>query len=345
MAKKKRGKVKGASKDARRRQERSSGFNYLKLPKGVELLEVEPKSRIKFDVIPYEVTDSKHLDRDASEGLVMEGDFWYKKPFKIHRDIGVNNETVVCPTTFGRVCPICDYRKKLLNEGDAEEEAKALRPSLRNLYIVIPRDSDDFDEKIHVLDISQYCFQDLLDEELEENEDAERFANIEDGLTLKVRFSEGSVGKNKFPEASKIDFKEREEPLDESILDDVPNLDEILVALPSEELGSKFHAIDDADEASEDDKVTEDGDENEDEDEKPRRTQRKRKSVNKESKKEDEDEKPKSSKKGNKSKSKEKDDECPFGHEFGVDTDETDDCVDCNVWNECTDAKEANEED
>ena len=134
--------------------------------------------------------------------------------------------------------------KKRAKNGADPEELKAYNSSLRNLYAVIPLDSKKYDAVIHILDISQWAFQDHLNEELREDEDNEIFPDLEEGKTLKVRFSEDSIGKNKFPVTSKITFVDRKEAYEESILEDVPNLDELLKSLTYEELEAKFFELD-----------------------------------------------------------------------------------------------------
>jgi len=32
---------------------------------------------------------------------------------------------------------------------------------------------------------------------------------------------------------------------------------------------------------------------------------------------------------------------CPYGHRFGVDTDNFDDCADCELWDDCIDKKQS----
>ena len=36
------------------------------------------------------------------------------------------------------------------------------------------------------------------------------------------------------------------------------------------------------------------------------------------------------------------DNECPYGHEFGVDTDSFNDCEKCDLWDACNEAKNNN---
>ncbi len=218
-----------------------ASYGYLNLPKGIKVFSPEPGGKHTLDFIPYEVTDKYHLDRDTDVGIAVPGELWYKKPFKVHRNVGVNEETVVCPTTFGKPCPICDYAKKRKDEGAEQDELKALRPSKRNLYAVIPIGEKKHEESIHVWDSSQFLFQDLLNEELEENDDYLVFPDLEEGLSLKIRFDKTTFGSSKpFATASRIDFLKRKEGYNEDILEEVPNLDEMLKVLSYKEIDNLF---------------------------------------------------------------------------------------------------------
>ena len=110
----------------------------------------------------------------------------------------------------------------------SDDSVKALKPSMRNLYIVIPKGNKKYDEKPHIWDISQFLFQDKLNEEIQESEEYETFPDLEEGYSLRIRFSEEFFGNNKYADTSRIDFKKREKPYKESILDEIPHLDELL---------------------------------------------------------------------------------------------------------------------
>ena len=169
----------------------------------------------------------------------------------------------MCPTTFGKKCPICEYRAKLLRSGNAKkEETDALRPSNRVLYNVIPIDHKKLDAVPHLWDVSEYAFQDLLDNEINENEQYEDFADIEIGNILQIRFTEEKVGKNAFCKANRIDFLERDEQYDESILKKVADLDKTLIVLSYEELEQKFLEMESSeyDDDDDDDIIDEDDD-------------------------------------------------------------------------------------
>lgn len=265
------------SKNVEKQRSEGRSYGYLNLPNGVELFK-ETKGRITVDIIPYVISNPHHADIDKDSGIEV-GTLWYKMPFKVHRGIGPGDgETVVCPTTFGKPCPICEYRKKRQAEGADKDEIKALNPSKRNLYAVIPLGVKDFEEKIHIWNTTDFFVQELINKELEENEDMACFPDLEDGFSLKFRFDEESFSGNKYYKPSRLDFDERD-AYDESILDEVPDLDKCIKVQSYKELEALLFQVEPEDV---DDTVIADDD---DEDEKPIR---RKKTVEKE----EEDEKP-----------------------------------------------------
>jgi len=368
MAKKKRtSKFRGkVAQSAKKQVAQGSQYGYLNLPKGVNIWKEEPKSKVKIDILPYLVTDPKHPDPDATVG-----EPWYCRPYKVHRGIGPNNDSIVCPTSIGQKCPICEYRAQRLKDGadSQDDEIKALKPSRRNLYVVVPLNVDGYEKKPHIWDISQFLFQDMLNEEILEDEDYEIFPDLEEGLTLQLRFSEETFMKNKFAKINRIDFIEREEQYGEDYIKNVPNLDEILQIKSYEEVYAFFFEVPVESEEEEDEEeekpkrkkksfssmredeefMKEEEEEEGDDDEDDEDDIEEEEEDDIEEEEEEEEEKPKRPKKtkakketGTKKKSakKSKDDKCPYGHRFGVDTDEFDDCDDCDLWEECIDEKE-----
>jgi hypothetical protein len=358
------------------KQSQDSKYGYLNLPKGMSMFKEEPGSRVSLDIIPYVVQTSVHADRDDEYGTAVPGALWYKVPFKIHRNIGANKDTIVCPTTFKKPCPICEQRAQLIKDGVSwdDDAVKAIKPSNRNLYFVVPKGTKDYNEKVHVWDMSKFLFQDKLDEEIQENEEYDTFPDLEEGYTLRIRFSEESFGSNKFASTSRIDFVERKKPYDESILDDLPCLENLLEVKPykviealffgnlspeeaEEEVdkpkpkgGQKNDPSDDDDDddtgeeetkknrrrpepddeeeddedgdSGDDEASTDDGDDGEGDDEEEATYRKKRQNVKKKKGKED---KP----------------TCPYGHRFGEDIDDYDDCNDCDLWGACIDASDS----
>lgn len=339
MAKKKKSKFRGnVSDDIQKQKQRASSYGYLKLPKDVKIYKEEAGGKALLDIMPYMVTSKRHPDKNEETSRAVPGELWYKLPFKIHRNVGGGNDAVVCLSSFGKPCPICEFKAKRHKEGAEKDETDLLKASLRNLYVVIPIGDKNYEEVPHIWDISQYLFQNLLNDEIEENEDYEVFPDLEEGLSLKIRFDKKSIGKNSFAEASRIDFKERDEVYDESILDEIPSLDEVLNILSYKDLEMKFFELDEDD-------VEEEKEKEEEEESKPR----KRKKIKKEEEEpeeeeeeeKEEEEKPK--RRQRKAKPKEEENKCPYGHRYGVDTDEKDECTECTVWEACLDKKEENE--
>lgn len=234
--------------NARKNHRNSGGSNYLTPPKGVSLLvyENEPK-KVKLDFLPYLVTDAKHPDRDDKEGVAIPGSQWYRRPFKLHRNVGgAKGKSYVCLSSVGKKCPICEYQTELFKTD--RDGAIALYPKDRVLYVVIPIGDKNHEEIPYIWDMSVKLFHEQLQEQLEEDDENETFPELENGKTLELTFKWKGIGDGKpFPETRHIDFEDRE-PYDESILDEVPNLDEVLNVLSYDELNAKFLAIDDDDE-------------------------------------------------------------------------------------------------
>ena len=360
--------------DVKRQKEKASSFGYLKLPKDVKIFKLEEDTRsIQMDFIPYEVITKHHPDRDEDEGRAIPGALWYKRPFKRHSGIGADNKTVVCLTSFGKKCPICEHVAELLKKDDDWDAVKDIAAKDRNLYAVIPLDSKKHDDEIHVWDMAQFLFQDELNDVLEEDPENGVFPDLEEGRTLEIKFRWKKFGKRSFPETRDIQFLERDEQYDDEILDEVPNLDEILIELSYKELQAMFfeEEIDDEDLADENDALEDEEDdkpkrrvkrnavkeeEEEEEEKKPRRGTRgkvkeeeeeeepeekpRRRSTRSKVKEEEEDDKPptrrtRASKSGKDTKNK-----CPHGYKFGEECEDHDECDSCDDWPECLEEKE-----
>jgi hypothetical protein len=237
-------------------QQRNKAANYghLSIPRGFTVFKEEPGSRISIDIMSYVVTDPNHPDKDETTGSAEKGGLWYRRPYKLHRNVGADKSSVVCPTSIGKKCPICEYRSKLLSDGvDWKDDAvKNARPSSRSLYLIIPKDNKKFEEKPHLWDISDFLFQAKLNNEIEENPDElGDFPHPANGLTLKIRFSEEKLGGNTFAETSRIDFEQRGYAYDDATIDALPSLDEVVTIKDYKEIQKMFLEGGDDDEPEE----------------------------------------------------------------------------------------------
>ncbi len=206
-------------------EKKEAGFqaSYLKLPKGIKLY--RPKvGKALLDVVPFTAQEG---NPNADEGQIH-----WERTFWVHRNIGPNQETLICPAkTAGEKCPVCEARARLSmdDDEDAEEMRKTLNPKERQLILI--RDAKEPDKGLQLIDLSTYAFGDEILKSIrsaDEGEDWELFFTLEDGKTLRVTWEEETIGRGqKFIKAARIDFKDRAEALEEEILDEAPGLDEI----------------------------------------------------------------------------------------------------------------------
>jgi len=370
MAKEKKHSFRGVVVASAVSQRESKGArNYLEVPKGLKLFKFPEGVRsFKLDFLPYIVTSEKHPEKKVINGIPVAhpGTPWYRVPFKTHSNVGGNNESVICPKSFGHKCPICEYQLKRIKDGADKEEFKLLYPKPRSLYILIPVGHKDYEEVPYIWDMSDFLFQDTLIEELKVDDSNSDFFMLDSGKTVNARIKWKELGKNNFPEVVDVKFEDRD-PFDESILDEIPSLDDMLVVLPYNELSSKFFEVDVeeggdggplTDKEEEDDAKKEaprtfrriPKEEEEEESPKPRKVTTseapvtsRRKPV-KEEEEEEEAEKP-ASRTVRRERTVTEDapagkEKCPYKHVFGTDTDKFDECDTCEIWNECTDEKD-----
>ncbi|MDR2170705.1 MAG: hypothetical protein LBP59_11230 [Planctomycetaceae bacterium] len=224
------------------------GTGCVQLPDGLMFLKFTEAGVVKLDVLPYRV---KHPDKHkyAVDGL------WYVCNYAVHKNVGGNITSIICPKhTWGKPCPICEHILTL-NYNDPVEQAqiKAYRPQHRELYNVINLD----DGKQYVLDQPTFLFGDKLNDLIknadEDDEHYQYFADLEVGSTLKINIGQFALAnKQKYYAATQIEFKQRKNKYDESILDQMVDLDSCLVRLSYKEIESLFnnHHLDDSDNTS-----------------------------------------------------------------------------------------------
>ena len=128
----------------------------------------------------------------------------------------------------------------------------------------------------------------------------------------------------KFKEYKSFSFEDRDEEIDDELLEQAISFDEVIRVPTYEEVEKILYGSEDEDEEeSKKKKVEEDDSDDEDEDEEIELPKKKAKKVVEED--DEEEEKPKKSSGG----------KCPFGHKFGVDCDEHNDCDNCDKWDSC----------
>jgi hypothetical protein len=203
---------------------------------------------VKLEIVPYVVGDGNPYAR--------KGELYYERTFFVHKRIGPNNETYVCPAkTAKRPCPICEYRAALAKDGGDEKQIKALKPKEQQLWLlhVLGKDSDD--KKVQLFVSSFYTFGRLLDKKRHDADDDEThitdFDDPDAGAVLKCSWSEEDAGGYTFLDCYSIDFKPRPNGIDKELLDHGICLDSVVKILPYEEL-KRLHEGGDEDDGDDD---------------------------------------------------------------------------------------------
>ncbi len=269
--KKEKRKERSSAVNARKRAEEHKGMyenTKLNLPEGVKMFSLDSEKTKRIDILNFEVgKDNPYAD---------EGTLHYERTFFVHRNIGADQLSFVCPrkTSGGKdPCPICEFITKLRQDEDADVQLiKDMGLSERQLFNVI--DHSEKDAEVRIWDMSFFLFGKRLDKQIKEEDDDDNFssfAEFENGLTLKLGVEEVNLGRTTFYAVSTINFKERKEDYDEEeMLEQVYNLDELLNILDYDELNDiLLQTTEDEDEKSgkkKKKKKDEDEDNGEDED-------------------------------------------------------------------------------
>lgn len=271
-------------------QKMAMGFQatYLDLPSGVKLWKPKAGTQL-IDIIPYRV--------GKLNPIAEKGQLWWEFTYRVHRGIGADNQTFICPArVLGEPCPICEYREELISEEAEDKLVKKLVPKQRQLLNLI--DLKDPESGIQLYETSNFLFGDEITNNAmagDQEDNWESFFSVEDGLTLKIHFEEDTFEGRTFVRAGRIDFRPRKKAYKESILDEVFDLEKLIKVLEYEKLKAKFFAAttkkskDDDDEEEEDEVKGRGRDDDDDEDE-PKSKRRHRDDDEDEEPADDEDE-------------------------------------------------------
>lgn len=319
-----------------------------------------------FDIIPYIAGPN---DPDVEEG---EETYCFQ-PYT-HRGVGPNEKDVVClAKTYGKKCAICDHVKKMINDEEDEDEIKALQVQRnpRAIYNVHVLDSKDEQKKgVQIFNASHFTMESHLLELANRptrpgSKQIDPFiyypAADETGKTISFK------RKSKF-EFIAHNFEDRDYSIDKKLLKAAHILDECIVIPTYEQQLAWLHGeeADDSESPKREktertrsqrkdkkEKVEEEVEEENDDQsleeqlEDMSRTELKKYirkndlNISVKPKMEEKDivkaileyeEEPDEVEKG----------ECPFGHVFGKDLDETDDCDNCpeDTWTTCAEKAE-----
>ncbi len=334
----------------------SGGSNYLKLPDDYTFLKIK-KGTMELDFIPFEIAKSKTVPDTPKRDLQFdEGDLWWHRSIFVHRNVGPEKKTVLCPRTFKKPCPICEERQALM-DSDYESNKKLigdLKPQHKDLMFAIDLGAEK--EGVKVVEFSYANLREKIENELREQNKDEfyDFFQLDQGYTLRIRFLEETFNKTVFFKADRIDFDKRND-YNENILKETFDFDDYLVLLPYEQLNKIFLGIDDADdEPAEESKSSRRPSRDEKEERTSRRSNREddpepEKETRSSRRSKQDDPEPEKETRSSRRSSRDEDPEpekeekkggrCPSGGDFGYDCDKLEACPDCpkETWEACAD--------
>lgn len=276
-------------------------WDFNKLSHEVEFFKPED-GRNTINIIPFKIKNKNHPL--VKRGILNIGDMDYVMDVFVHKNVGAGGATVVClKQTYGKPCPICEFRAKLKKEG-RDKEADAFKFSRRAIYNVQDIKNP---EKLKLFDVSHYLFEKELIDEASDGENGENFvdfADIENGKQINFKSVKVSKGGFEFNEYKSFSFRDREKPLNDSIINEAISLDDILNVLSYEEIEKLlFNKVDEEDEEFYEERPIDE--------------------VKEESKPKAE------AKPATKT-------QCPYNHKYGVDCEKHEDCDNCECWDACS---------
>ena len=311
-------------------------INCFKFPEDVkvEWLSLKPDEPYEMDVIPFEVTSKNHPG--FSKLQVYEGNYRedYAMTYFAHKKIGPGGKaTVPCPEmNWGKPCPICEERKRLLDEKIHEWDDDELAPyKWKSRTALTLRDVNDGTKKL--FDYPTAWFLKNLLNKSKRVRGAESQVCMsdlsKDGYSISFYAEEGQYKTKKGDptpgEVKDIEFIKRKEDLDESLIDEAYKVDKYMNVFSYEELEAIMHGEYEGSEDDSTDDEKEVKNETPKEEKEDKLSEREKRLAEREAKKKKEDS-------GNASPIN-----CPHGMRFGEDNLAKDCCNedDCSCYDAC----------
>jgi len=216
------------------------------------------------DILPYLA--------GKNDPMCSEGEETYTFQFDVHRQIGPGNAMVVCPAaTYGKPCPICEDRQRLIDKGADDKVWKKLKTSTRNLYNIICYDRGEEEKGVQIWDVPFFYSEKHL---LAIASKATRgggtkfinFPHPKDGKNVTFKLVPAQ-SRNDYPSYEGFSFDDRDYKISKDLLEQVETLDE-LVHLPTYEEISELYYGESGSRGSDDEDESEEENEEEESEEK-----------------------------------------------------------------------------
>ncbi len=196
---------------------------YFTLPENVELWNAKGNEKgieHYIDIIPFEVGDN--FPDKMFKNPFKKGDFTYVLDLWVHRNVGPENATVLCPKSNyrGEECPLCEsMAEKQKNEPDEEKRKKIwveMKPYRRTMYNILCYDSEEEEAKgIQIYEVSHFFMEAELNEQSRATRGREciTFADPWDGKQVAFKIFKKGSGKEQTLEYKGHKFEDRIDPV------------------------------------------------------------------------------------------------------------------------------------
>lgn len=223
--------------------------SYFKAPAGVGYYSIgDTKDGYQtVNFLPFRIGSLKHPE--VAAGRAKVGDYDFVLDVFVHRSLGPGKKSFICPQkTYGKPCPVCQEVNRLYDAGQ-EDAAKALRASRRAIYAVqVVDERGHGEDKVRIMDVSHFGFaKDLMTTaaSLLRGKGVIPFADLDGGKLVTWKCEEQTIGKNgKWQKATTFQFDDRQEEIPDSLLEQVPSLDEGLVIPTADQLEKAMYGED-----------------------------------------------------------------------------------------------------
>jgi len=202
-------------------------------------LEIYVKGTNRINVIPYRIATKNHPRVIAGKAKI--GDLDYRLVYFVHSNVGPSKQGVICAKeTFGKPCPVCDYKRRMREEGEAERDATKTKiaediyPSKKVALVVQDLRADD-PKALRQTVLSYALFMRKLEQKQADCEEGGAVINYPDtgvdGSVVNFRASEEKKNGMTYNDYREFAFVARdpEESVDESLVDLAPSLDKGLI--------------------------------------------------------------------------------------------------------------------
>ena len=181
------------------------------------------------DIIPYIAGPDDPKNK--------EGEIVYFLDVLVHQGVGGNENSYVCPGSYGKRCPICEHRQLLRKDDDYDEDlVKSLNSSRRAIYNVLVYDTEKEEDKgVQVWEVAHWFMERHLTPLAKDPRTAALlpFTDPDEGKSVSFeRHGSGQTGTSYLGHK----FVDRDYVIPDEVLDSVHCLDQLITQTSYEEL-------------------------------------------------------------------------------------------------------------